>query len=129
MRCAGFGLTKIFAWSRCSISEASFPVLLPPRKQAKLCRHILSTIDTTLSCCRSHIPLHHISLDWGGGVVGVLHVRISRRRHHLQRWIGSDREEETASTTTSSMFYLLFPLCDFFKGMKILSISLVDYIS
>jgi hypothetical protein len=81
-----------------------FPVLLPPRKQAKPCRCILSTIDTTPSCCRSHLPLHHISLDRGGGVVGVLHVCISRRHRHLRRWIGSDREEETARTTTSSTF-------------------------
>jgi hypothetical protein len=74
-----------------------FPVFLPPRK-------LLSTIDTTPSCCRSHLPLHHISLDREGGVVGALYVCISRRRRHLRRWIGSDREEETASTTTSSTF-------------------------
>jgi hypothetical protein len=80
-------------------------------------------------CCRSHLPLHHISLDWGGGVVGVLHVCISQRHHRLWRWIGSDREEEMDSTTTSSTFCWMFPLCDFFKGMKISSISLVDYIS
>jgi hypothetical protein len=59
----------------------------------------------------------------------VPYVCISRRRHHLRRWIGSDREEEKASTTTSSTFYWMFPMCYFFKGMKISSISLVDYIS
>jgi hypothetical protein len=84
--------------------KPSFSVLSPPRKQAKPCRRILSTIDTTPSCCRSHLPLHHISLDREGRVVGALYVCISRRRRHLRRWIGSDREEETASTTTSSMF-------------------------
>jgi hypothetical protein len=81
-----------------------FSVFLPPRKQAKPCRRILSTIDTTPSCCRSHLPLHHISLDREGGVVSALYVCISRRRRHLRRWIGSDRDEEKASTTTSSTF-------------------------
>jgi hypothetical protein len=100
-----------------------------PRKRTKPCRQILSTIGTTPSCCQSHIPLHHISLDQGGGVVGVLHVCISQRRRHLRCWIGSDREEEMASTTTSSMFSWTFPLCDFFKGIKISSVSLIDYIS
>jgi hypothetical protein len=106
-----------------------FSVLLPPRKQAKPCRCILSTIDTTPSCCRSYLPLHHISLDREGGVVGAMYVCISRRRRHLRHWIGSDREEKKASTTTSSTFCWTFPLCDFFKRMKISSISLVDYIS
>jgi hypothetical protein len=81
-----------------------FSVLLPPRKQAKPCWRILSTMDTTSSCCRSHLPLHLISLDREGGVVGALYVCISRRRRHLQCWIESDREEEQASTTTSSTF-------------------------
>jgi hypothetical protein len=81
---------------------------------AKPCWRILSTIDTTAPCCRSHLPLHHISLDWEGGVVGVLHVCISWRLRHLRCWIGSNREEETASTTASSTFYWTFPLCDFF---------------
>jgi hypothetical protein len=35
-----------------------FSVLLPPRKQAKPHRRILSTIHITPSCCRSHLPLH-----------------------------------------------------------------------
>jgi hypothetical protein len=84
--------------------KPSFSVLSPPRKQAKLCRRILSTIDTTPSCYRSHLPLYHISLDREGRVVGALYVCISRRCRHLRRWIGSDREEETASRTTSSTF-------------------------
>jgi hypothetical protein len=84
-----------------------FSVLLPLRKQAKPCQRILSTIDTTPSCCRSHLPLHHISLNREGGVVGALYVCISRRRRHLRRWIGSDREEETASTTTCIIHVLL----------------------
>jgi hypothetical protein len=81
-----------------------FSVILPPRKQAKPYRRILSTIDTTPLCCRSHLPLHHISLDREGGVVGALYMCISQRHRHLRCWIGSDREEETASTTTSSTF-------------------------
>jgi hypothetical protein len=66
-----------------------FSVILPPRKQAKPCRCILSIIDTTSSCCQSHLPLHHILLDREGGVVGALYVYISQRRRHLRRWIGS----------------------------------------
>jgi hypothetical protein len=108
--------------------QPPFFILLPPRKQAKPCRRILSTIDTTPSCCWSHLPLYHISLDRESGVVGALYVCISQRRRHLRRWIGSDCKEETASTTISSTFCWTFPLCDFFKGMKISSVSLVDYI-
>jgi hypothetical protein len=109
--------------------KPSFSFFLPPSKRAKPCRQEISTIGTTPSCCRSHLPLHHILLDRGGGVLGVLHVCISRRRRHLRHWIRSEREEETASTTTSSMFCWTFLLYDFFKGMKISFISLVDYIS
>jgi hypothetical protein len=96
---------------------------------ANRCWRKLSTIDITLLCYQFYLPLHHISLDRGGGVVGVLHVCISWRCRYLRRWIGSDHEEETASTTTSSTFYWTFSRCDFFKGMKISSISLIDYIS
>jgi hypothetical protein len=63
-----------------------------------------STISTTPSCCRSNLSLHHICWTKEGGDIVASYVCISQRRRHLQRWIGSDREEETASTTTSSTF-------------------------
>jgi hypothetical protein len=87
---SGFGLTE-FLWSRCPVSEASFAFFLPLCKHVKPCRRKLSTIGTMPLSCRSHLPLHHISLDWGGAVIGVLYVCISRRRRHLRRWIGLDR--------------------------------------
>jgi hypothetical protein len=43
-------------------------------------------------------------LDKEGGDIAAPYVCISQRRRHLRCWIGSDREEETASTTTSSIF-------------------------
>jgi hypothetical protein len=43
-------------------------------------------------------------LDKGRRDIPTPYVCISQRRCHLRRWIGSDREEEMASTTTSSMF-------------------------
>jgi hypothetical protein len=104
----GLGRRQFFRLVLCGAAarflKPPFSILFPPRKQAKPCWCILSTIDTTPSCCRSHLPLHHILLDREGGVVGALYVCISRRHHHLRRWIGSDREEEKASTTTSSTF-------------------------
>jgi hypothetical protein len=87
-----------------------------------------STISTTSSCCGSNLSLHHTCWTKEGGDIVAPYMCISRRRRHLRRWIGSDREE-TASTTTSSTFHWTFPMCDFFKCMKISSISLVDYIS
>jgi hypothetical protein len=65
----------------------------------------LSTISTTPSCCRSNLCLHHTCWTKEGGDVAAPYVCISRRRRHLQRRIGSDREEEMASTTTSTTFY------------------------
>jgi hypothetical protein len=93
-RAAGF---SFFYWNlrgaAARFLKPHFSVFSLPRKQAKPCRRILSTIDTTPSCCRSHLPLHHISLDRECGVIGVLHVCITRRCCHLRRWIGSDHEE------------------------------------
>jgi hypothetical protein len=63
-----------------------------------------STISTTPSCCRSNLSLHHTCWTKEGEDVAAPYVCISQRRRHLRRWIGSDRGEETASTTTSSMF-------------------------
>jgi hypothetical protein len=103
-RAAGLCDRLVLCGTAARFLKPSFSVLLPPRKQAKPCRRILSTIDTTPPCCRSQLPLHHISLDREGGVVGALYVCNSRRRRHLRRRIGSDREEETVSTTTSTTF-------------------------
>jgi hypothetical protein len=65
----------------------------------------LSTISTTPSCCRSNLSLHHTCWTKEGGDITAPYVCISRRRRHLRHRIGSDREEETASTTTSTTFF------------------------
>jgi hypothetical protein len=112
---AGLTATLHFSLSRLHVGEALLQKF--------------STISTMTSCCWSNLSLHHTCWTKEGGDIAAPYVCISRRRRHLRCWIGSDREEEMASTTTLSMFCWTFPLCDFFKGIKISSISLVDYIS
>jgi hypothetical protein len=83
---------------------AALPISLSRLRVGEALPQKLSTISTTPSCCRSNLSLHHTCWTMEGGDIAAPYMCISRRCRHLRRWIGLDRGEEKASTTTSSTF-------------------------
>jgi hypothetical protein len=65
-----------------------------------------------VSCCWSHLPLHHTLLDRGGGVSVALHVCNTQRRRPLRRWDWIRLRGGDTSMTTPTMFIWMFLLCN-----------------